>query len=226
MKGREHVGVLVRVVLCPMVAAVLLLTGCDGALKTPEGVDAAPQSTSLPTTQPVSAESGVPADWQVYHDSVYGFRFSYPADWSYKVMDVGGPGVPDDWPVKAMVTFFPQSMTEALDRSGPPDPNAPPAIPPFSVEVCVGSMEQFRRAYPEPGMIEEGLELDGASMVVERETRDDRNTIRYVVSNPADPDVRVVLVDVITGFSERAEAEPAYLRVIAQAAASIELKCD
>jgi len=218
------------VVLSLLATAIALLCGCQAAEPTPVSIDtglpATPDvatSTPPPVTPPASVDASVPAEWLIYDDAVYGFSIAYPADWMTKDLPMGGPGTPDDWPVQKMVVFFPASMAASLDRSGPPDPNAPAAIPPFSVEVCTGTVAQFRRAYPEPGMVEEGLEVNGLSMVVERDMNEDFNTVRYVYSQATTPDTRVVVVDAISGFSERAAANPEYLRIIARAAASVEL---
>ncbi len=201
----------------------LLLSGCATA---PGDAATAPSPTATPASpvgEPAApAEPGAPGDWQTFSDNVYGFNLAYPAGWQYKVQDMSGSGMPDDWPVKAAVSFFPESLAEAMNRQGPPDPNAPPAIPPFSVEVFVGATEEFRRAYPEPGLIEEEREINGASVVVERDTYEDFNTVRYVYTHPTAPNVRVVLLDVISGFTDRAAANPEYLDVIARVVASLE----
>ncbi len=208
-----------------LILLVLVLSGCESLPATPEGVDAAPKPTEAPpdppAAPPVPADPETPSDWQSYEDSMYAFRIAYPADWTYKSMDMGGPGMPEDWPVEAIVTFFPQSLSEVLNREGPPDPNAPPAVPPFNIEVCVGPLEQFRRAYPEPGSVET-LEINGVSVTVERDTHEDFNTTRYVFTHPEDENIRVVLIDVISGFSERAKANPEYVDLLPRIFATFE----
>ncbi len=99
--------------------------------------------------EPIGTDS-----WQTYEDCDYGFRLLHPPAWSYKQMAMSGPGMPDDWPVISAVVFYPDSMAEALNHEGPPDPNAPNVVPPFSIEVYVGPQAEFRRAYPEPGATE------------------------------------------------------------------------
>lgn len=226
-----------RLVVCVFSLVMMLALILSGCKSTPGDAATAPPAATTevpPATEPVLVEPGTspepgapaeaepPADWQMYYDNVYGFNLAYPAGWQYKVMEMGGPGMSDDWPVKAIVSFFPAELADVMNHQGPPDPNAPPAIPPFNVEVFVGPMEQFRRAYAEPGQIEKGLVINGASMVVERDTYEDFNTVRYVYSHPADPNVRVVLVDVISGFKDRAAANPEYMDVIARVITTLE----
>lgn len=144
-------------------------------------------------------------DWQVFEDKEYGFQLRIPQGWTYKEMETEGPGVPEDWPLARSVAFFPQDWAERFERSGPPDPNAPPAFPALSVEVYVGSMEQFRRANVEPTASEE-LEINGTEVVREVEVVDDEHRlVRTVFQHPGEEDVRVVLLDVLTGFEDRLE---------------------
>jgi len=217
------------VYLCSVLMVLALtLSGCNPAPGDAATASPVTATEVPPTTEPIlvepeeTPEPGVPADWQPYFDNVYGFRLAYPTDWQYKVMEMGGPGMPDDWPVKAIVSFFPTAMAEVMNHQGPPDPNAPPAVPPFNVEVFAGPMEQFRRAYPEPGQIEEGMVINGASMVVERDAYEDFNTVRYIYTHPADTQVCVVLLDVISGFKDRAAANPEYIEVIRRVITTLE----
>jgi len=144
-------------------------------------------------------------DWQVFEDETYGFQLRIPQDWTYKEMQTEGPGVPEDWPLTRSVAFFPQAWAERFEHSGPPDPNAPPAFPALSMEVYVGSMEQFRRANMEPTTSEE-LEINGTEVVREVEViDDDHQLVRTVFQHPGEADVRVVLLDVLTGFEDRLE---------------------
>lgn len=145
-------------------------------------------------------------DWQVFEEEAYGFQLRIPANWTYKEMQTEGPGVPDDWPLVRSLAFFPQAWAERFERSGPPDPDAPPAIPVPSVEVYVGSVDQFRRAVMEPTASKE-VEINGTQAVREVEIVDnDRQLIRYVFQHPDREDVRIVLVDALTGFKDRVEA--------------------
>jgi hypothetical protein len=184
----------------------------------------APDAEALGTLEPAlqhmldtamvveDAQSFAPAgdietdDWQVFEDEAYGFQLRIPQDWTYKEMQTEGPGVPADWPLERSLAFFPQAWAERFEQSGPPDPNAPLAIPVPSVEVYVGSIEQFRRAIMEPTASEE-LEINGTEGTREVEVVDnERQLIRYVFQHPDREDVRIVLVDALTGFKDRVEA--------------------
>ncbi|MFO7741722.1 MAG: hypothetical protein R6X31_05335 [Anaerolineae bacterium] len=161
-------------------------------------------------------------DWQIFEDEEYGFQLRIPSDWTYKEMETKGPGVPEDWPLEQSVAFFPQAWAERFEQSGPPDPNAPPAIPVPSVEVYVGSMEQFRRAIMEPTASEE-LEIHGTEAVREVEVVDnERQLIRYVFQHPGRKDVRIVLVDALTGFKDRVEANGEVAELLSHVVATFE----
>jgi hypothetical protein len=154
------------------------------------------------------ADEARTADWQLFEDMDQGFRFKVPQDWAYKEMGTQGPGVPDDWPVLRSMIFFPQAWAERFEQSGPPDPEAPPAIAVVGLEVCVGPTDQFRRVYPEPTS-EQALEINGVTVVREAEASSEQaGLIRYVFQHPEDQDIRIVLSDALNGFSDRVEAYP------------------
>ena len=199
-----------------------ILTGCKTIAPTPQDIVAAPQPTgtaAIPTAVPDSSDGRT--EMQQYVDSQYGFQLAMPIDWTYKLLDKNLPGMPDDWPVVSTALFFPESLKDELNRDGPPDPNAPSVVPPFNIEVFVGPDDQFRRVYPEPGILET-MQVNGKEIVVEKDNYDDFNTIRYVFSHPFDDTIKVVIVDVITGFSERVDANPEYSEVILNAVTTFE----
>ena len=168
--------------------------------------------------------AGPPAptdNWPVFSDETYGFQLAYPGDWTYKDLDAQGAGMPDDWPVERVVIFYPQAWAERFERSGPPDPDAPPAIPALSLEVCIGSEEQFRRAYVEPDR-SETLTINGIEMVREESGSGEYVTVQYVFQNPANPDVRVVLVDNLSKFTDRAAEYPDIVDLIPTIVATFE----
>ncbi len=151
------------------------------------------------------ADEAGASGWQTYQDADYGFAFQYPVDWKVQEIAIGGPGAPEDFPIEHALSLFPAAMAEALKRSGPPNPEQPPAIAPLSVEVCVGDAAQFRRAYPEPTTAQ-SLAVNGLTMIREESYVNDQITqLRYIYQHPSRPDVRVVLSDHLTGFVERVE---------------------
>ncbi len=188
-------------------------TGDRDALVVPEESRDAGQDPTDGT--PVAVQSGtipepdLSADWQTFEDETYGFRFKAPQDWTFKEMPTDGPSTPADWSLERSVIFFPQTWAERFERtSGPPDPDAPPAVPAISLEVYVGSMDQFRRAHPEP-TTEEALDVNGIEAVREVEVvSDEVQLVRYVFQDPGDETVRVVLNDNYGGFAKRRVDEP------------------
>ncbi len=78
----------------------------------------------------------------------YGFSFSYPAGWVLQAQPMGGPGMPEDWPVQALWLLMPQEVADTLaSRSGQPDPTAPIIVAPFQIEVVVGDTQAMERVY-------------------------------------------------------------------------------
>ncbi len=147
------------------------------------------------------------SDWPVFSDETYGFRLAYPQDWMNKDLNPQGAGTPDDWPIEQVVIFYPQAWADRFEHSGPPDPDAPPAIPTLSLEICVGSEEQFRRAYVAPDR-SETLTINGIDAVREEIGTGKYVIVRYVFQDPGNSDVRVVLVDNFSGFTDRAAEHP------------------
>jgi hypothetical protein len=142
------------------------------------------------------------ADWVPLRDEEFGFELRHPADWAFKDLPARGPGVPDDFPVRRVTLLFPEAMADALE--GPPNPDEPPAVPPLQLEVCVGTLEQFRRAYAEPGS-SETTTRNGLAVTVERDTIPQGTITRYVFQHPADEALRVVFQDALSGIPERVE---------------------
>jgi hypothetical protein len=162
------------------------------------------QPTEAPQASTPSEEQGGAdgRDFLVFEDEAYGFRLRYPQDWVYQEVEAQLAG-PDDWPVKRIVNFFPQAWAERFEQDGPPDPEALPAVPAIILEVCVGSLEQFRRVYPEP-MAQEALQVNGVTAVRELEgVAGDVRLIRYVFTDPNDETLRVVLSDALSGLSDQ-----------------------
>lgn len=112
-----------------------------------------------------------------------------------------------------MVILYPQAWADRFEHSGPPDPDAPPAVPALSVEVCVGFEEQFRRAYVEPDRSETQT-INGIEVVREETGTGEYVTVQHVFQDPANPDVRVVLVDNFSKFTDRAAEYPDIVELI------------
>lgn len=184
--------------------------------------DLAPHPTPRPTPYPVPSEAPDVADWPVFRDEAYGFQFKYPPDWTYQEMAAKGSGVPDDWPLARMVIFFPQRWGERFERSGPPDPDAPPAIPAINLEVYLGSEAQYRRVYVEPDVSEQ-VDVNGTPAIREEEIISEQMRLLRYVFQPVDNDrLRVVLTDNYSGFTERASENEEVVTRIQQIVATFE----
>ncbi|MBN1976539.1 MAG: hypothetical protein JW918_03980 [Anaerolineae bacterium] len=171
---------------------------------------------------PGAASESRTTGWPVLRDETYGFQLAYPGGWTYKDLDVQGAGMPDDWPVERTVIFYPEAWADRFDLGGPPDPDAPPAIPALSLEVCVGPEAQFRRAYVEP-VRSEMLTINGVEVVREESGSGEYVTVMYVFQDPANPDVRVVLVDNLSKFADRAAEYPDIVELIPTVVSTFEL---
>lgn len=189
---------------------VVLVPDHQSPTPAPDPTEAPPATPEETVPDPSSeGKTEIPADWQTFVDEAYGFRLAYPADWMWRELEMGGAGQPDDWPVLRMVTLFPQAWEEALTPSGPPDPTAKPVVAPLGLEVFVGPEEQFRRAYVEPTRTET-RQVNGLTMVIEYEDMGpDFFVARYIFQDPQNPEVRVSLIDYLTGFPERLEGNEA-----------------
>jgi hypothetical protein len=160
----------------------------------------------------------VPADWQSLTvegaaDAGWRFTLSFPPDWTTKEMNPKA-GMPEDWPTVTMIQLYPQSWADRLERTGAPDPPAPPSYIPLTLEVVVGPEAQLRRAYVPP-VATEAWDVNGVTMVREIERDYEEMTpVRYVIQHPDHPEVWIVLGDMISGFVARAEADPDVVDVI------------
>jgi hypothetical protein len=180
---------------------------CRPHQPTAAGPRARPQSavgrSPQPQTGVVAAEGETSVQATVYRSDEYGFQILLPPGWTYQELIADREQPPFGPPnVFAMVLFMPQSWADQLARPGPPEPGQP-APAPFDLEVSVGSEADFRRAYPEPER-SQPMVLGGAPTVREEETLGDGlSVVRYVFQHPEHADLRVTILDPITGFPDR-----------------------
>jgi hypothetical protein len=176
------------------------------------------ETSETPTDPVADARQG----WQVYADDTYGFQFSYPPDWTVQELVVDGPGMPDDWPVVRTVQAYPTAWADEISRSGPPDPTRPPVVAPLNIEVCVGPLEQYQRAYPAPDQ-SEIVTINGVEVQVERDVSSEKITqIWYAFQSPTDGELRIVVSDMLTGFASRVARNEDVAEVIPLLVATLE----
>jgi len=169
-------------------------------------------------------DEALTGDWQVFEDEGYGFSLRFPQDWTYKEMVTEGPGMPEDWPLERSLAFFPRAWAERFEQSGPPDPDAPPAVPVPGLEVYVGSEPAFRRAVMEP-TASDVLEVNGIEVIREVDAVNQTSQlIRYVFRHPDREDVRVVLRDALTGFEDRLEGNRDVAEILSTIVATFEFQ--
>ncbi len=140
--------------------------------------------------------------WAVYADAEHGFTFRYPPDWVLDPLPQDGPGVPDDWPVVgAFLLMPPEIAAELADRSGPPDPNAPVVVAPFSLELVVGDRAAFDRTNPTADEEETAVINDQTVLI----RRSQPGVVQVVWQPPGNDQLWLVFNDVVTEFPGRAE---------------------
>jgi hypothetical protein len=176
--------------------------GTDGTRDTEDASDAT-----------VEAEQ-VPAGWQIFRGDEYGYQIAYPADWTFQELDILYPEL--EAPIVRIVQFLPQEWADEMDPGGgPPDPNAPVIVAPLSLEVSVGTMEEYRRMYYETA-VAEPMQINGQSVILERDEAGDFQIIRYLFSHPMDSELRLTLVDNVSGFPARAEGNQKVIDIFQQ----------
>lgn len=167
------------------------------------------------------AESG-PADgaaavWDTFVSEEYGVSFAYPAEWVVQAVPLDPNGPPME-PVVQIWHLMPPDIAAALaNRVGPPDPTAPVIVPPFNVEVSVGSAEELARYYP-PASASEDTTFNGYSVTVERT---EPGIARYVFPHPAHSDRWVVVTDWVGEFPGRKEAAEAVAGILPEILSSV-----
>jgi len=141
--------------------------------------------------------------WQRFVNDTYGFALAYPSDWMTQSLAIQGPGTPDDWPMVENVMLFPAAWADRFAQSGPPSPGAPPTYPAATVEVIVGPEAQLRRVYPEP-TTSESLERNGTTLTTEiDQVSEEIQLVRYVIQHPENPELWIIVNDMISGFPDR-----------------------
>jgi hypothetical protein len=160
------------------------------------------ENMALSDVTPAGDSEGSSVSQSVFVDSEYGFSFSYPAEWVLDEMNMGGPGMPDDWPVLAGWLLMPMDVAEYLDsQSGPPDPDAPVIVAPFNVEVVVGDTAAMERVYYDFADGETAM-INGHEATI---LRRDPGYTHVIFAHPLHADLWVIFTDWVTDFIGREE---------------------
>lgn len=149
--------------------------------------------------RPVDASAPPAAvEGSVFVSDELGFALAYPETWVMEELSLQGPGMPEDWPVVAGWQIMPPEVAEALANASPPDPNAPPIIAPFQLEVVIGDEQALQRVYPV--VKGEAIDLNGimATHVVMEPGYE-----HFIVPHPYRSEMWIVLTDWVTLFPGR-----------------------
>jgi hypothetical protein len=130
--------------------------------------------------------------WQVLTDESYGFTLRFPEDWTYEEGQVRPPEERADGEKALQRVLFLQP--QGWDG----------VAPPLHVQVTDGTQEEFERLYVPPTSVEK-LEVNGLAVTKEVEDIGGVQVTRYVFQSPTDETIRIVVLDSISGFPERAE---------------------
>jgi hypothetical protein len=162
-------------------------------------ISAIAENELLPASAPEEEPGGGMA-LAVNVSEEYGFSFGYPVDWVLQAEPVGGPGMPDDWPVQAIWFLMPQDVADLMaSRSGPPDPNAPVIVAPFQIEAVVGDAQAMERVYYDFAEGERTAINNQAAIILRR----DPGYSHFIFPHPQRPGTWIVITDWVTEFPGR-----------------------
>jgi len=88
--------------------------------------------------------------------------------------------------------------------------------PPLHIQLTVGTPDEFARLYV-PASASEHLTINGLDVIREREDLGaGMEVIRYIFPSPTDGNVRVVALDYLSGFPDRATGQTDVLDALQQ----------
>jgi hypothetical protein len=150
------------------------------------------------------------ASWQVFADEEHGFQVRFPENWTYEER----PPVPPEMEVpeklkalRRLLLFEPQGWDGAA--------------PPLTINVTEGTEEEFGQIYG-PATSVENLEINGYAVVKAIEDLGEMRAIRYIFQSPSDENVRIVVIDSISGSPERAEGNEDVVEIVRQMLSTFE----
>jgi hypothetical protein len=158
----------------------------------------------------VEPESASLEGWQIFADLDHGFQLAFPPSWTFEELELLPPEERADAEkaLERVLVFYPQGWDGVA--------------PPLHVQVTRGTAEEFALLYVPPTSTEE-LAINGNRVLKAVEGFGDGIEVtRYVFMNPADENIRIVLLDYISGFSERATGHEDVVDVIQQVLFTVE----
>jgi hypothetical protein len=150
------------------------------------------------------------ASWQIFADEAYGFQVRFPESWS----QAERPPVPAGFEAPAGLDVLKRLVVfEPMGWRG--------AEPPLQIVVTEGTAEEFGRIYGtatglEQSALTESLEINGQAVVKAIDDLGERQLIRYTFQSPTDADVRIVVIDAVSGAPEQAEANKQVMGIVQQ----------
>ena len=150
--------------------------------------------------------------WQIYQDAEYGFSINYPGGWVLHELDLSQGPQPSDWPVKRHILLVPSEIVDQVLT--PPrsleEANSRILVAPFSIQVIVGDQEAFARSFAQPLTSWQKI-YNGYDASVRW---NDPGYIHYVFQHPEDPNLRIVVEDMVGKFPGRQEQAKAVVGVL------------
>jgi hypothetical protein len=151
-----------------------------------------------------------PASWQVFADEAYGFQVRFPESWS----QAERPPVPAGFEAPEGINVLKRLVVlEPMGWRG--------AEPPLQIVVTEGTAEEFGRIYGtatglEQSALTESLEINGQAVVKAIDDLGETQLIRYTFQSPTDTDVRIVVIDAVSGDPDQAEANKQVMGIVQQ----------
>jgi hypothetical protein len=187
----------------PTEPALPTATMVDEVVQAPVAPD--PTATSIaavvaPTATPepqIDAEEpmpvgGTPASipgWATFTDATYGFTLQYPADWTYDEVDLTDPAMPPAGQMDRLIFFAPEGWDESFIA--------------LELEVYELDDEAFAATFIPATREEEVVREDGLRYTKLTHDYGQVTMFQVLFQSLANPDVRVVFTDYVTGWPDR-----------------------
>jgi hypothetical protein len=155
----------------------------------PAAPTAMPESLSGEEPAPVVGTPEAIPGWVTFVDDVYGYALQHPADWTYDEVDLDDPNVPPAGQMDRLVFFAPADWSETFIA--------------LQLEVYEMDDETFAATFIPATREEEMVRADG--LVYSKLIHDygQVTMFQYLFRNAANPQVRVVFTDYVTGWPDR-----------------------